>query len=73
MINGFPKELLEKAKAKDYFGGEFRFKKMNFFERFAIKKITKSKTGSSVDTKKDLSTISAVKIENFAKSMNETA
>lgn len=73
MINGFPNELLDKAKAKDYFGGEFRFNKMNFFERFAIKKITKSKTGSSVDTKKDLSTISEAKIVDFAKRMNASA
>lgn len=30
--NVFPEELLSKAVAKEYFGGEVIFSKMNFFE-----------------------------------------
>lgn len=36
----FP-ELIEFAKVKDNFGGEFKLSSMNFFERFIIKKMAK--------------------------------
>lgn len=39
LINAFPAELHEVAKASAYFGGEFNFSKMNFFEKFVVKKI----------------------------------
>lgn len=41
-FNAFPEVLLNKAIAKECFGGAFIFKKMNFFEKFIIKRITKS-------------------------------
>ncbi len=41
--NNFSPELYEKALAKDYFGGIFDFAKMNFLERFIIKKVAKVK------------------------------
>lgn len=58
----FPEELLSIASAKGYFGGEFIFKKLNFFERLVVKKISK------ID--KDISNILTENIDNFAKLMN---
>ena len=58
----FPEELLTNAVARGYFGGEFIFKKMNVFERFIIKKISK--------TDKDSSTISKENINKFAQLIN---
>jgi menaquinone-dependent protoporphyrinogen oxidase len=40
--SSFPKELLAVAVAKESFGGECNYDKMNFIERFIIKKITGS-------------------------------
>lgn len=39
--NAFPKQLIEHAAAKGFFGGEFNFEKMNFIERFIVRKIAK--------------------------------
>jgi menaquinone-dependent protoporphyrinogen oxidase len=41
--NNFPAELYERATAKDYFGGIFDFSKLNFLERFVVRKIVKVK------------------------------
>jgi menaquinone-dependent protoporphyrinogen oxidase len=37
----FSKDLRDHASAKGLFGGEFSLEKMNFFERFAVKKAAK--------------------------------
>jgi menaquinone-dependent protoporphyrinogen oxidase len=58
----FPEELLTNTVAKAYFGGEFIFKKMNFFERFIVKKISK--------VNKDISKISKENINKFAQLIN---
>lgn len=58
----FPEELLTNAIAKSYFGGEFIFEKMNFFESFIVKKISK--------TNKDISKISKENINKFAQLIN---
>jgi len=69
--NSFPEELISKAVAKKSFGGEFRFKKMNFMERFIIKKVAKSDENlPSVDTNKDISQISEDSITEFANLIN---
>ena len=69
--SSFPKELTNLAKAKEGFGGEFRFKKMNFFERFIVKAIyKKDKNNPIVDTSKDVSNISEVLINKFVHAMN---
>lgn len=60
--NSFPQELLNKATAKEYFGGEVIFHKMNFFERFIIKRVCK--------TDKDISNILRENISKFLKEMN---
>lgn len=41
MSAAFPAELLNSAAAKECFGGEFIMSKMNFFERFIVKKVAK--------------------------------
>lgn len=43
----FNAELIERAEAKEYFGGEFNFGKMNFLERFIVKKVSKVTTDRS--------------------------
>lgn len=58
----FPKELLQNAIVTDSFGGAFEFNKMNFFERFIVKKISK------VD--KDKNAILMDNIKKFATAMN---
>ncbi len=62
--SAFPKELLDSAVAKEWFGGEFKFKEMNFFERFIIKKVSKSQTGENIDTAQD---VSDIKEDNIGK------
>jgi len=39
--NAFPEELRNHSSANGLFGGEFNFKKMNFMERFLVRKIAK--------------------------------
>ncbi|AKL97262.1 flavodoxin [Clostridium aceticum] len=58
----FPQEVLMKASVKECFGGEFIFGKMNFIEKFIVKKVAK--------TDKDLSKISIESIDRFAQAMN---
>ena len=46
----YPEELRNHAMAKGLFGGEYVFEKMNFIEKFIIKKITgQAKSKSSLD------------------------
>lgn len=40
--NAYPKNIFDHAKAKEFLGGELLFEKMNFIERFIIKRIMKS-------------------------------
>jgi len=61
--NSFPGELLAKAAAKECFGGEVILKKMNFLERFMMKKIGK--------TDKDISKISEENINKLAQLINK--
>ena len=43
----YPEELFNHAVAKDYFGGAFNFEKMNFIEKFLVKKIAKVESTTS--------------------------
>ena len=43
----FPEELVKHASAVGVFGGEFNFQKMNFIEKFIVKKIAKVSTSVS--------------------------
>jgi len=60
--SSYPKELLKSAIAKEYFGGEFIMKKMNFIEKVIIKKVSK------ID--KDTSNILETNINKFAQLIN---
>lgn len=54
----FPEDLVKTAVAKEYFGWEVNFERMNFIERFIMKKIAK--------TNKSVSHISEENISKFA-------
>ena len=58
----FPKELIEMATVIKYFGGEFNFSKMNFFEKLIVKIIAKTSSNKS--------NILNDNINSFAKTMN---
>lgn len=58
----FPEALLMAAKAKDCFGGEFNFQKMNFLEKMIVKKIA--------HVKESTSNVDHSKIQNFSKKMD---
>lgn len=60
--NNFPQVLLDKATVKDFFGGELYFSKMGRFERWMMKKITK--------TEDDISEIRLENIQAFADTLN---
>ncbi|NPV43889.1 MAG: flavodoxin [Firmicutes bacterium] len=67
----FPQELLFHAAAREFFGGEFKFKKMNPMERFMIRMVSRMDESRSVlDTNKDVSNISEENINRFARLMN---
>lgn len=67
----FPQELLDQAIIKESFGGEFKFQKMNFFERLIIKMVSKGKKDASpMDMSKDISKISEDRINKFAQVIN---
>lgn len=59
----FPKELLEIAKAKEYFGGEFIFDKLGFMEKEIVKRVAKVNS--------DKSNILKENIAKFAEKMND--
>lgn len=45
--NAFSKELVAIAIGKEYFGGEIMFSKMNFLEKFIMKRMTKADKDTS--------------------------
>ena len=72
LMASFPNELLNIAVAKDCFGGEYRVKKMSFFEKFITKAVTKKlskddKSSSALDLKEDVTTISENSIDSFVR------
>lgn len=69
--NSFIPELFNHAVAKEFFGGEFRFKSMNALERFIVKMVAKG-DGSipAIDIKKDLSVLAVENINRLAESLN---
>ena len=68
--NSYPPELLAHAVAKEFFGGELKFKQLNFVERLAVKMVSKADKIVPLDTTKDISAISDVNIDRFAQLMN---
>ena len=62
LTNAYPNELLQQAVSKCFAGGEFLFDKMNFIERFIIKRIAKTDTDKNV---------SRIIVENIDKLIEE--
>ncbi len=58
----FPPELINIAAVKGHFGGEFIFDKMNFMEKFIVKKVSKVSSNKSNILKDN--------IHKFAQAMN---
>ncbi|MDO9547450.1 MAG: flavodoxin domain-containing protein [Candidatus Marinimicrobia bacterium] len=63
LADNFPGQLLEHATAKGLFGGEFDFDKMNFIEKFMIKKVA--------HVTESLSKINEDNIHEFIKTMKD--
>lgn len=71
--NNFPKELLGNAIAKEHFGEEFLFDKMNFLEKFTVKMVSRNDDKKeSIDGKKNISNLSEDRIKKFAQIINNT-
>lgn len=51
----FPDELIQHASVTGIFGGEFNFEKMNFIERYIVKKIAKIDTSISKISEENIS------------------
>lgn len=47
LADAYPEELLDNAKITAFFGGEFDFKRMNFFEKMIVKKVAHVKESTS--------------------------
>jgi menaquinone-dependent protoporphyrinogen oxidase len=60
--NNFPTDLLNIAVAKEHFGGEFIFDRMNFMEKLVVKKVSKISSNKS--------NILTDNIYRFAQAMN---
>lgn len=69
---GLPSELISMATAKEHFGGGFTFSKMNFFEKFIIKMVSKKeKNAAIINMNKDIFNIHDDNINRFAQLMNK--
>jgi menaquinone-dependent protoporphyrinogen oxidase len=75
--NAFPQELLDIASVKKSFGGQFKFKEMNFLEKLITKMVSKALAKEdpslAVDTKKDISMLSQENISEFVSLMNSAS
>lgn len=75
ITNNFDADFISQLIAKCFCGGEYQFSKMNFVERFMIKKITQAgaKKGQceAADGKTDITDIQYKNIKTFAKQVNE--
>lgn len=62
--NSFPKELSTRAIAKEFFGGDYRFNRMNYLDRLVVKQVAK--------VNNDISQIKEENIIRFAALMNSS-
>ncbi|NLM21509.1 MAG: flavodoxin [Peptococcaceae bacterium] len=70
--NSFSSQLLTKARAKEFFGGELQVEKMSLPEKLIVKMVSKiDKNVPVFDTNQYISTVSEQRISNFASLMNE--
>jgi len=63
LTDNFPEQLVKHATSKGLFGGEFDMNKMNFFEKFIIKKVA--------HVTESVSSIHEENIENFITTMKD--
>ena len=63
----FPEELIKHATATGIFGGEFNFGRMNFIEKFLVKKIAKLIKAFQILTKKSFFILQKSLFKNFKK------
>jgi len=69
--DSLPNDLMTRATAKEHFGGGFTFSKMNFFEKFIIRLVSKKdKNTTIIDINKDFLNIHEENINKFAGLMN---
>lgn len=69
--SSFAPEVLTNAVAKEFLGGEFKFKKMNPMEKFMVKRISKmDKSLPEFDVSQDVSLISEQAIDRFVELLN---
>lgn len=69
--DSFPQELVSKAAARECFGGELIFKKLNFIEKLITKMVSKAdKSFPALDANNNVSTVSEERINRFARLMN---
>lgn len=67
----FPQELLVNASAKDFFGGELKFKTLNFLEKFFIRVVSiLDKETPSLNEDGNVMNICEARVDDFAKLMN---
>jgi len=67
-----PTELMSLATAKEHFGGGFTFSKMNFFEKFIIKMVSKKQNNAAIiNMNQDILNIHEDNINKFAQLMNK--
>lgn len=66
----FPDELNNKAKATVFLGGEVLFNRLNFFERFLLKKILTASGVPGITGKENYEQIDHEGLENFIRLIN---
>lgn len=76
--NVYPKELIDTASAVENFGGEFKFKEMNFMERAITKMVSKALAKEdpslpAVDMKKDITLLEKDNMNKFIQLMNNVS
>ena len=70
--DSLPSALMCMATTKEHFGGGFTFSKMNFFEKFIIKMVSKKQNNAvKVNINKDVLNIHEENINKFAGLMNK--
>lgn len=75
LSNVFPEDLVRASIVNKSFGGEFKFKEMNFFEKLITKVVSKSLAkedpSAAMDITKDIYMLSEENINEFANTMNK--
>jgi menaquinone-dependent protoporphyrinogen oxidase len=78
LTSSFPQELISSAVTRENFGGEFKFKEMNFIEKAATRMVSKVLAKEDpnipeIDMKKDVSLLIQDNINKFIQLMNNAS